>query len=34
MPWTTLAVVFGSWLLLLILTLLSFLKKAHTEDSK
>jgi len=32
MPWTTLAVVFGSWLLLLILTLLSFFRKSRTED--
>lgn len=34
MPGTTLAVVFGSWLLLLILTLLSFFRKNHTEDSR
>jgi hypothetical protein len=34
MPWTTLAVVFGSWLLLLILTLLSFFAKIHEEDSR
>jgi hypothetical protein len=34
MPWTTLAVVFGSWLLLLILTLLSYFWKGHSEDSR
>lgn len=34
MPWKTLAVVFGSWLLLLILTLRSFFRRGRTEDSR
>ena len=34
MPWTTLAVVFGSWFLLLVLTLLSFFRKRRTEDPR
>lgn len=34
MPWTTLVVVFGSWALLLVLTLLSFFVWSRPRDSK
>jgi hypothetical protein len=34
MPWSTLAVVFGSWLLLLLLTLLNFLRTGHERDER
>jgi hypothetical protein len=34
MPWTTIAVVFGSWALLLALTVLHFVLRARARDDE
>ena len=34
MPWTTIAVVFGSWVLLLALTLLHFVLRGRRDGSR